>query len=403
MDGCRRRLVLVEDASELISLQNRLIQLQKMECLGRLVGGVSHDFNNLLTAILGYAELTEESMSATDEVRRYMGNIVGATERASQLTRQLTSFTKFQSPEPKALALNSLIADVYRVLRKLTTEDIEITLTYGTNLYPVLADEGQVQQVLINLVSNAQDAIPAEGRIAICTANRVFNAAEIVENVEVAAGEYVEITVSDTGTGFTANALKHLFEPFYSTKSIGKGTGLGLVTCRDIATRYGGYMYVASSPGNGAQVGILMPRAKETERIVDTTSAGISAVNGSETILFVEDEPLVRDIAEQTLRSYGYRVLAVANGPEALQIASEQTDRIDIVVTDIVMPQMEGTQLAAQLRESRRDIKVLYTTGYGQSTLDRLGANLPQTSVFAKPYTPIALAGKIREILGSAS
>jgi PAS domain S-box-containing protein len=378
------------------SSQRQLFQAQKMESIGRLAGGIAHDFNNLLTAILGFTELAEESLRPDDEVQEYLHSIQKAAERAAMLTSQLLAFARKQIVEPKIVNLNILIRDIDKMLRRLIGEHIELTLVLQPDLGHSRIDPGQFGQVLINLVVNARDAMPGGGRITIQTANVTWKESE--ERRPGAAGDYVLLTVSDTGTGIDPEMQTHLFEPFFTTKEQGKGTGLGLATCYGIVQQSRGHIQVDSMPGQGTTLSIYLPR--EAEATLPAPQEAASALPpATGTILLVEDEPMVRAIGAQILRRQGYTVFEAENGSEALRWIDDYGGEIDLLVTDMVMPKMGGRELADRLHVTRPHLKVLYTSGYTNDAIIHQGILDPGLAFLQKPFLPVALAQKVREVL----
>ncbi len=382
-------------------LEAQLLQAQKMETVGRLAGGVAHDFNNLLTVILGYTEIATETITANEEATECLEAVTQAANRAANLTRQLLAFARQQVIEPKVINLNDLILDLEKMLRRLIGEDIELMTLPFPELGLVKADPGQIEQVLVNLAVNARDAMPEGGKLTIETANVRLDEEYARQHMEVIPGEYILLAVSDTGCGMEENVQAHIFEPFFTTKELGKGTGLGLATCYGIVKQSGGSIWVYSELEHGTTFKIHLPRvAKEA----DASPREIVGVlpHGTETILLVEDELLVRSIAVQALHTQKYNVLEAENGIEALRVAGEYGGEIHLLVTDVVMPQMGGRVLAEQIRTSHPTIKVLFTSGYTDNAILYHDVLDPGIAFLQKPFTPGALARKVREILDSS-
>jgi signal transduction histidine kinase len=376
-------------------LEGQLLQAQKLESLGRLAGGIAHDFNNLLTAILGYSEvllLRKDPSLATS-----LGQIKLAADRAARLTSQLLLFARRGVVEAVVLDLNDLTHNISQLLRRLIGEDVELMVRRNPQLWATKADAGQVEQVLLNLGVNARDAMPRGGRLTIATDNAEVGE-PLARDLGMSPGAYVVLTVADNGTGMTEETKAHLFEPFYTTKEPGKGTGLGLATSHGIIKQCGGYIFCSSERGKGTTFTVYFPRflghPASVDRAEDKPLSG-----GTETLLVVEDEPLVRSFAVRVLTEMGYRVLEAANGLDALSVA-EHAGRIDLVITDVVMPKMGGTDLAEKLRTVRPELRVLYTSGYTDDQRIRLGSTVDQARFLPKPFTGSALAEKVREILG---
>ncbi|HLK57532.1 MAG TPA: PAS domain S-box protein [Chthonomonadaceae bacterium] len=392
-------LSMAQDITEKHRLEEQLNQAQKMESIGRLAGGVAHDFNNILTAILGYTELAEAEMSPNLPAYGFLQNVRTAGERATALTRQLLAFARKQIIAPKVLRLNDLILDVSRLLRRLIGEHIELVVLPTHNLHSVRVDPGQMEQVLINLVVNARDAMPHGGKITIETHNVVLDEVYARQRPEVTPGPYALLAISDTGGGIAPEIQSHIFEPFFTTKEIGKGTGLGLATCYGIVKQNGGHIWVYSEPGQGTSFKIYLPCTEE-ESLPSSPPEILSTLpHGSETILLVEDEELVRGIAAQTLRTQGYRVVEASNGSEALRLAQEMTGEIHLLITDVVMPQMGGAELAQRLQALRPVMKILFTSGYTDNAIVHHGRLDPGVHFLSKPFMPVAFAHKVRAVL----
>lgn len=379
-------------------LQEQLLQSQKMEGIGRLAGGIAHDFNNLLTAILGYTELAEEQLPPEDAAHACLTNVRKAALRAADLTAQLLAFARKQIIAPQVIDLNTLVVEMHGLLERLIGEDVELVTLPGANLWYVKIDPGQFEQILVNLVVNARDAMPKGGKMTIETANVCLEEDYRLLHTEVVPGEYVMLAVSDTGVGMDADTRKSIFEPFFTTKEQGKGTGLGLATCHGIVKQHGGHIWAYSELGQGTTIKIYLPRVEEPAS-VPTAIPVLSSPRGWETILLVEDEPMVRSIAESALLAQGYRVLAAGTGSEALALAQEYAQTIHLLMTDVVMPQMSGKQLAERLLVLRPAMKVLYASGYTDNTIVHHGVLDAGVAFLQKPYSPNTLARKVREIL----
>ena len=389
------------DITERKRLEAQLIQSQKMETVGRLAGGVAHDFNNLLTAITGYADLALEDLPPASPVRGDIKELRKAADRATNLTRQLLAFARKQLIEPRVVNLNQLIIDMRGFICRLIGEHIELNTLPAPSLGSIRVDTNQIEQVIVNLVINARDAMPQGGRLAIETANVVLDAEDAGEHIDVTAGRYILLTIGDTGVGMDAAVQKHLFEPFFTTKGPGKGTGLGLATCYGIIKQHGGYILPDSELGRGTLMKVYLPRV---DAPLDSLPAAEPHLNprGAETILLVEDEPAVRDLAARVLRSQGYTVLEAGDGVEALTVVEQQPDaRIVLLLTDVVMPRMGGGALAERLIAMRPGIKVLFTSGYTEDAMLHAGQLATGTHFMHKPFSPAALAQKVRGILDS--
>jgi CheY-like chemotaxis protein len=371
-----------------------------MEGIGRLAGGVAHDFNNLLTVMTGYGEMARETLSPTDPAREDLGELLKAAERATDLTRQLLAFARKQAIEPRILNLNELILDMGRLLRRLIGEDIELVTHPAPDLGQAKVDRGQIEQVVVNLAINARDAMPDGGKLTIETKNATLDDLYAQRHLEVSAGDYVLLAISDTGVGMDAEVQSHLFEPFFTTKAAGKGTGLGLATCYGIVKQHGGSIGVYSEVGHGTTFKIYLPRIiPPTEEIAHRNEIN-GLLRGVETVLLVEDEVAVRALAARVLRAQGYTVLEAANGDEALALAQDRGEtEIDLLLTDVIMPQIGGRELAARLAMLIPTVKILYMSGYTDDAIVHHGRLEPGTVFLHKPFSPAALARKVREVL----
>ncbi|HLK60667.1 MAG TPA: ATP-binding protein, partial [Chthonomonadaceae bacterium] len=389
-----------EDITERKRLEEQLFQARKLESIGRLAGGVAHDFNNLLTAILGYAELMEMDIPADSDLAHSVRQIQQAGERAAGLTGQLLSFARRQVIEPKLVNLNELILNLNTMLQRLIGEHITLLMQPAPNLYAVCIDPNQLEQVLINLVVNARDAIPLEGgKIIVETGNVTLDAEYARRHDGVTPGEYVMLAVSDTGSGIDEAIQLHIFEPFYTTKERGRGTGLGLATVYGIVKQAGGHIWLYSEAGQGTTFKIYLPQAAETAVAVVTTAPATAPKGGTETLLVVEDESAVRALTTAALSGLGYHVLDAADGATALRIASEYEGEITLLITDVVMPRMSGKELAERLQAIRPDLQVLYVSGYTENTIVHHGVLEPGIAFLHKPFTLSALSRKVREVL----
>ncbi len=390
------------DLTERQQLEARYRQAQKMEAIGRLAGGVAHDFNNLLTVIQGYGELLRSSVAKGDPNEAGVEEILRAAERATALTRQLLAFSRRQVLEPTVIRLDTVVANMEKMLRRLIGEDVELVISRDADLGCVKADPGQVEQVLMNLAVNARDAMPNGGRLTIDVASVDLNEAAVKEPGHPEPGPYVMLTVTDTGVGMNAETLSHLFEPFFTTKGPGKGTGLGLATVYGIVKQSGGAVWPVSAPGNGTTFRIYLPRveggAPETEpvRMPD-------AVGGNETILVVEDEAAVRKLAVSVLASGGYTVLEAGSPADGLDLEARHPGRIDLLLTDVVMPGMSGREMAERLVARRPEMKVLFMSGYVDDAIASHGVLKPGIHLLRKPFAPASLAREVREVLDAAS
>ena len=388
------------DISERKRLEQQLLQAQKMEAVGQLAVGVAHDFNNLLTAITSYAELAGGTLPAESNLNLYLHEIQKAAETASHLTRQLLAYSRSQTIEPKVINLNDLVLNMDRMLRPLIGADVELVTLPGPDLGLVEVDPAQIELVLMNLAVNARDAMPNGGKLIIETANITLGEDYATHLVEATPGPYVTLTVSDTGVGMTQEVKAHIFEPFFTTKEEDKGTGLGLPTCYGIVAQSRGHIVCYTEPGQGTTFRVYLPRSDEVAGSLPQPDAAGYLAGGSETVLLVEDEPVVRGVAADVLRARGYSVLDAANGHEALSLARKHaSEQIDLLLTDVVMPLMGGRELAERLREIHPETRVLYTSGYTGDTLVRNGVMEPDPEFMQKPFTPTVLSSKVREVL----
>ena len=399
-DGRDVRLKLAFDITEQKRLEEQLQVAQKMEAVGRLAGGVAHDFNNLLSVILNYTTFMLEELGEDDPLRQDVAEIRSAGERAAGLTRQLLAFSRKQVLEPQVLDLNETVAGMEPMLRRLTGEDIELTKMLAPDLGRVKADPGQLEQVIMNLTVNARDAMPDGGELTIRTTNVELDQEYADEHVEVAAGPYVLLAVSDTGCGMDEATRRRLFEPFFTTKERGKGTGLGLSTAYGIVKQSGGYIWAYGEPGRGSTFKVYLPRLEEDATPAVVTPFIEEPATGTETILVVEDEEAVRKVAARTLRLAGYQVLTAADGEEALLACQGHQGEIHLLLTDVVMPQMSGPHLAKRLQELRPELRVLYMSGYSEDAIVHHGVLDPGTSFVGKPFGGNDLRRKVRQALG---
>jgi len=389
------------DITERKALEMQLLQAQKMEAVGLLAGGVAHDFNNVLTAIGGYAELVREDLPGEDARRHDVEEILRATERAATLTRQLLAFSRRQVLAPRVLDLNGVVAGVDNMLRRLIGADVELRTALAPELGAVRADPGQLEQVIMNLVVNARDAMPRGGKLTLETANAELDESYALEHPAVVAGPYVMLAVSDSGVGMDAATQARVFEPFFTTKEKGKGTGLGLATVYGIVKQSGGNIWLYSEPGRGTTFKIYLPRVDQPPEQPAAAPAPRAAPRGSETVLLVEDDEAVRALARKMLAAHGYTVLAAASGAEALKLAADHTGPIHLLVTDVVLPGMSGRELATRFQSVRPGLKVLYTSGYTDDAVVHHGVLDPGIAFLQKPFTSGTLARKVRETLDS--
>ncbi len=397
--GKRVRLIVSQDVSERQILEQQLRQSQKMEAVGRLAGGVAHDFNNLLMVIKGHTELLRNVLPPAEEYSRKIEQIERAADRASGLTRQLLAFSRLQMLQPKVMNLNDVVNDMGRLLPRLIGEDIELVIRTSANLGAIRADGSQMEQIIMNLVVNARDAMPEGGKLIIETSNAELDSVYSDKHPIVRPGSYVLLCVSDTGTGMSPETQAHIFEPFFTTKAQGKGTGLGLATVYGVVKQSGGFIWVYSELGRGTTFKIYFPRVDQpVERFVPAPAFS-EAPRGSETILLTEDERDVREVAREFLESGGYTVIEARDGLEALGIVEKHQGAIDLLITDMVMPRMTGQELAARLKEQRPKLRMLYMSGYSErAAADSLRAD-PTVRLLAKPFSRSALLRTVHELL----
>jgi PAS domain S-box-containing protein len=393
-------LVIGQDISELRRLETQLLLSQRMEGIGRLAGGIAHDFNNLLTAILGHAEMARTDVAPGDPALGNIAEITRAAQRAADLTRQLLAFARRQIIEPRIVDLNGLVLNVDRMLRRLLGEDVDLVTVADPKLWRVRIDPGQFEQVLVNLAVNARDAMPEGGRLLIETGNVELDPDFARQHATVQPGPHVLLAVTDTGSGMDPEVLGHIFEPFFTTKEVGKGTGLGLATCYGIVKQNRGSIWVYSERGRGTTFKIYLPRADgavESREAPEPLPAGV--LHGSETVLLVEDESVVRALAAEALRRHGFQVLTASTGTEALDLAGQTLRPFDVLVTDVVMPQMGGQQLAEHLLAQTPALKVLFISGSIDCVLARDGALKPGMTLLQKPFTPRQLVQRVRDLI----
>jgi PAS domain S-box-containing protein len=389
----------VTDITERKILEEQLRQAQKMEAIGQLAGGIAHDFNNLLTTVLGYSDMAIRQLSHENPVRGEIEEIRRAGERAANLTRQLLAFGRKQVFEPRVLDLNSLIADSSRMLGRLIGEPIRLVTQLDPSVGSVRADPGQIEQVIVNLVVNARDAMPEGGTLTIRTENADVDDASSRFHFGVPAGRWVVVAVSDTGMGFDADAQRRLFEPFFSTKDRPAGAGLGLATAYGIVSQSGGQIFCASEPGQGATFAVYLPRVAAPPRTADRRDDARESARGTETILLVEDESAVRDLTRRCLESSGYTVLQAGSAEEALEALSRYRGSLDLLLTDVIMPGASGPELSRRLLTDRPELRVLFVSGYTDETIASQRLLDSGASFLQKPFTPEALARKVRDVL----
>src|SRR5882762_1005801 len=387
----------VRDITTQRQLEAQLAQSQKMEAIGRLAGGVAHDFNNLLTVILSYSELLLEDLPQGSATREDIGQIRKAAQGASELTRQLLAFSRQQVLEPRVVDLNAAVTGIERLLGRVLREDIQLRCALGADAGTVRVDPGQLEQVIMNLAVNARDAMPSGGRLTVETANVDLDAAYMQAHPLAAPGRYVMLAVTDTGMGMDAATQARIFEPFFTTKEAGKGTGLGLATVQGIVQQSGGFIWVYSEPNHGTCFKIYLPRVDEP--VSETASAAAETTRGTETVLVVEDVAAVRAVTRRMLERYGYSVLEAADGEAAIRLAAKFGQPIHLLITDVVMPNLGGRDLAAVFEKTYPDTKVLFMSGYTDDAIVRHGILQEDIAYLQKPFTPESLARKVRAVL----
>lgn len=396
----RRAMREVDERVERQRLAAQFIEAQKMEAIGHLTGGVAHDFNNVLAVIMGYSSMLVSELPPDSPLRRYAVEIQLASERAVGLTRQLLIVSRKHAVNPVVLVINDVVNDLTSLLRRLVDEQVDLTITTKPDAGCVKADAGYIGQILMNLVVNARDAMPDGGTISIETGNASIDDDNPIVSKGAVPGDYVTITVGDTGTGMTEEVLSHLFEAFFTTKPAGKGTGLGLTTCQTIVQQSGGFIDVHSQLGEGTTFRVYLPQVGQAGSVAAVPAHAEAAPRGQETVLVVEDEPSVRRLAYEVLTSHGYEVLTAKNGRDALRVAGDHRgSQMCLVVADVVMPGMDGHVMAGLLRAANPSLKLLFTSGYTELTIAYEDLDEAGAAFLRKPYTAVALARKVRELL----
>jgi two-component system cell cycle sensor histidine kinase/response regulator CckA len=390
---------LVQDVTERVALEDRLRQSQKMEAVGRLAGGIAHDFNNLLTVILGYSQILADGVSAGSQLADSTTQIKSAAERAAGITRQLLAFSRKQVLSPRVINLNDIMLSLDSLLRRLIGEDIEVLTVPANDLGAVRADSGQIEQVIMNLALNARDAMPRGGKLTLETSNVSLDASYARDHLPVEAGRYVMLAVSDSGEGMSEETQSRIFEPFYTTKEVGKGTGLGLSMVYGIVKQSGGYIGVYSEPQRGTTFKIYLPRNDQPAETNMVEKRPASVQRGTETILLVEDDPQLRQLSSTVLAHCGYNVLVAASPEEGLAICQANHRDIRLLITDVVMPRMNGRQLAEQIVQVCPKVRVLYISGYTNNAIVHYGVLDPGLWFLPKPFSLSALVAKVREVL----
>jgi signal transduction histidine kinase/ActR/RegA family two-component response regulator len=377
--------------------EDQLRQAQKLEAIGRLAGGVAHDFNNLLTAIMGYTQLAARARGS--DIGPQLGEIQRAAERAAALTRQLLAFSRQQVLEPKVLDLNAVVRGLDKMLRRLIGEDIDFETAADGDIGRVRVDPGQIEQVIVNLVVNARDAMPGGGKLTIETACVELDEECLRNHHAMRPGTYVLLAVSDTGSGMSPEIKARIFEPFFTTKGLGHGTGLGLATVHGIVKQSEGHIEVYSEPGHGTTFKVYLPAVAQQVDVEPASVVEVRRLEGRESILLVEDDEAIRTVVASALRLHGYTVIEAADGSEAISRCEHGTAPIDLVVTDVVMPLMSGPEFAERATRGRPELLVLFVSGYTDRALIHQGLRLTGTAFLQKPFTPETLIHKLREML----
>ncbi len=384
-------------------LEEQLRQSQKVESIGKLAGGVAHDFNNLLTSMMGFIELALMEAGADSSAAEYLGGAMDAAKRGAALTQQLLAFARKKMVRPEVLDINEVLQRMGAMIRRLVGENLELTLTLSPSLGKVKVDVGSLEQVIMNLVVNARDAVGASGRIALETRNAFLDDDYCRTHAETSPGEYVVLTVVDTGVGMTPEVQARVFEPFFTTKPTGEGTGLGLAMCHGIVKQAGGNISFTSAPGQGSTFRVFFPRMTGVTPprpiSIWTPPATTTASAGNETVLLVEDEETILRVAREALSALGYRVLPAPDGVRALELVERALERIDLVITDVVMPQMGGRELATRLAVVQPGVRILFSSGYSENAISADGVLDEGINFLQKPYTPTTLARRVREVL----
>jgi len=401
LDGVPCVLAVSRDVTEAKRLENQLRQAQRMGAVGRLAGGIAHDFNNILTVIMGYSEMTLHHLGSAHPTAKSLREIKRSAERATSLTRQLLAFSRQQVLYPRVLDLNAVVNNLNQMLRRMIGEDIVLSFQPGEPLGYIKADLGQIEQILMNLVVNARDAMPKGGTIAISTSNVELNEAYLDSHFSVLPGRYVLLSVSDTGCGMDDKTLFHIFEPFFTTKGPGQGTGLGLSTVYGIVKQSNGYIWVYSELQKGTTFKLYFPLYEGGVPEPQEWSSNVRSVGGTETILVVEDDEPLRKLTVALLESTGYRVLEADNGETAIRSVQHLIESIDLLLTDVLMPVMSGVDLSVNLRKLRPGLKVLLMSGYAGDLIARHRGSEPDIALLEKPFTRNDLLAKIRFVLGS--
>jgi two-component system cell cycle sensor histidine kinase/response regulator CckA len=390
---------IARDVTERKKLEEQLRQAQKLEAVGQLAGGIAHDFNNLLTVIIGFGDLALARIGEEDPLRKHLLEIKKAGDRATALTRQLLAFSRKQVLQPRIIDLTETLANIDKMLQRLIGEDIQLVTILDPSLGKVMADPGQIEQVIMNLAVNARDAMPKGGNLTIETKNVFLDEAYSRQHVSIKPGPFVMLAVSDTGHGMDSATQAHIFEPFFTTKEHGKGTGLGLSMVYGIVKQSGGNIWVYSEPAHGTTFKIYLPLIRGEGEGLREEAVTAKPQQVSETVLLVEDEDAVRMLLLDILQAEGYKVLPASSGYEALEWATKHNGRIDLLLTDVVMPGMSGSELVDRLADMLRDVKVLYMSGYTDDAIIHHGVLNPGVAFLQKPFTPLSVARKVRDVL----
>ncbi|GAC1616087.1 MAG: PocR ligand-binding domain-containing protein [Candidatus Acidiferrum sp.] len=401
--GRRVRLAVIQDISERHQLEEQLRQAQKMEAVGRLAGGIAHDFNNLLMVIKGHTELLLNVLAPSDHVTRKIEQIDRSADRAAALTRQLLAFSRMQVLNPQVLNLNVIVEEIGKLVLRLIGEDIELSIRKDADLGAVRADANQIEQIIMNLVVNARDAMPGGGRLLIETSNAEFDHSSGAAHSLMTPGRYVLLAVTDTGTGMDQETQAHIFEPFFTTKEKGKGTGLGLATVYGVVKQSGGFIWVYSELGKGTSFKVYLPRVEAVQDSPAPPRPVLQIPQGTETVLLAEDETDVRDIARQFLELGGYKVVEARDGADALRVAAEYPGKIDLLVTDMVMPGITGRELASRLLQQHKGIRVIFMSGYSEHVASQSADVTSAMRLLTKPFSRGSLLRAVREILDTAA
>ena len=392
---------LENQTAERFELERQLQQVQKLESIGRLAGGVAHDFNNVLSVIIGYSELLLTQIPPEDPIYKKIKAIYDSGTTASTLTRQLLAFSRKQLLERKVISINTIIRDFLKILGKIVGEDIVFTTYLSEKSCTVEADPGQIEQILMNLIVNAKDAMPAGGEIIIETAEVELDELYSDKHIEIKPGQYVLLTISDTGEGMDEEVMSKIFDPFFTTKELGKGTGLGLATVYGIVKQHDGYIYVYSEKNKGTTFKIYLPASNKSVEETESKSITKPLSQGKETILIVDDKTSIRRLIVETLKPLGYNCLQAASGKEAIDVLHEYKGEVNLLLTDVVMPYMNGKELAETIRKERPEIKIIFMSGYTENIIAHQGVLEQGINYISKPITPVALTQKIKTVLHS--